>query len=85
VEAAPSVSSTVFSDGPFRFYFFSREETRRQIHVSSPAGEAKFWLEPEIELARSYGLSEYDLARARRLVEEREHVIREAWAEHFGR
>jgi len=79
------VSPTVFSDGAFRFFFFSREETRRHIHVSSPAGEAKFWLEPEIELARSHGLSEHDLTRARRLIVEREHVIREAWADHFGR
>jgi len=79
------VSPTVFSDGALRFFFFSLEETRRYIHVSSPAGEAKFWLEPEIELARSYGLAEHDLTRARKLIVEREHVIRAAWAEHFGR
>jgi len=79
------VCPTVFTDGAFRFFFFSREETRRHVHVSSAAGEAKFWLEPEIELARSDGLSEHDLTRARKLIVEREHVIREAWAEHFGR
>ena len=79
------MSPTVFTDGPFRFFFFSREETRRHIHVTCPAGEAKFWLEPEIELAQSHGLSEHDLAKARRLIVEREHVIRAAWAEHFGR
>ncbi len=27
------------------------------IHVIRAEGEAKFWLEPEIELARNYGLS----------------------------
>ena len=79
------MSPTVFADGNFRFFFFSREEPRCHIHVISPAGEAKFWLEPEIELARSHGLSEHDVARARKLIEEREHAIRAAWAEHFGR
>ena len=32
---------TVFRYGEFRFYFFSREEIRKHIHVSSPNGEAK--------------------------------------------
>lgn len=26
------------------------------VHVHSADGEAKFWLEPRIELARNYGL-----------------------------
>ena len=53
------------------------------IHVDSSEGEAKYWIEPEIELARSYGLSERELARVRKLVEEHEDVIRTAWNEHF--
>lgn len=35
---------TVFIDGPFRYYFFSREETRRHIHISLSDGEMKVWL-----------------------------------------
>ena len=54
------------------------------IHVDSTDGEAKYWIEPEIELARSHGLSERELARVRKLVEEHEDVIRTAWHEHFG-
>lgn len=46
------MSPTVFREGPFRFFFFSREEERLHIHVESPHGEAKFWLDPQIELAR---------------------------------
>jgi len=53
------------------------------IHVDSSEGEAKYWIEPEIELARSHGLSERELARVRKLVEEHEDVIRTAWNEHF--
>jgi len=45
------MSPTVFRSGPYRFYFFSREESRMHIHVDSSEGEAKFWIKPEIELA----------------------------------
>ena len=44
------VSPTVFRELGFRFFFFSREEMRIHIHVESGRGEAKFWLEPEVEL-----------------------------------
>jgi hypothetical protein len=79
------VSPTVFRDGPFRFFFFSREEERVHIHVHSPDGEAKFWLEPEIALARNYQLGEQDLRRVLQLVVDHEQEIRDAWQRHFGR
>jgi hypothetical protein len=78
------VSPTVFRAGPFRFFFFSREEARLHIHVQSPDGEAKFWLDPEIELARNYALSEQDLRRVEQLIEEHEQEIRDAWRRHFA-
>jgi hypothetical protein len=79
------VSPTVFRDGPFRFFFFSREEERVHIHVQSPDGEAKFWLEPEIALARNYQLGEQDLRRVLQLVVDPEQEIRDVWQRHFGR
>ena len=78
------MSPTVFREGPFRFFFFSREEERLHIHVQSADGEAKFWVEPAIELARNHGLSDQDLRRVQNLIEEREQEIRDAWASHFG-
>jgi len=80
-----SMSPTIFRDGPFRFFFFSREEERVHIHVQSPDGEAKFWLEPTIELARNHQLSEQDVRRAVELVIEHQQEIRDAWQRHFGR
>lgn len=77
------MSPTVFRRGGFRFYFFSREETRLHVHVHHADGEAKFWLEPRIELAENHGMSAQRLRRARRLVEENEHAIRSAWKGHF--
>jgi hypothetical protein len=78
------MSPTVFRDGPFRFFFFSREEERVHIHVQSAKGEAKIWVEPEIEIARNYELSDQDLRRVLELVREHEQEIRDAWHEHFN-
>ncbi|WP_218961229.1 DUF4160 domain-containing protein [Desulfobotulus mexicanus] len=49
------MSPTVFREKGYRFFFFSREETRMHVHIFSASGEAKFWIFPEIELARNYG------------------------------
>ena len=78
------MSPTVFREGGFRFYFFSLEESRMHIHVHGEGGEAKFWIEPRIELARNYGLTENDLDKVRKLIEEHEDGIRNAWRRHFG-
>ncbi len=78
------MSPTVFRDGPYRFYFFSREESRIHVHVTSARGEAKFWLEPIIALATSQGLSKKQLSEIQNLVEEHQDEIRKAWQAHFG-
>jgi len=78
------MSPTVFREHGFRFFFFSREEPRMHIHVHAQEGEAKFWMEPEIELAVHHGLPDHDLRTMRRIIEERVDEIREAWNRHFG-
>ncbi len=78
------MSPTVFREGEFRFFFFSREESRIHIHVSHPEGKAKFWLEPTIELARNIGLSSSKMKAAERLVQSRKKEITDAWNNHFG-
>lgn len=79
------MSPTVFREGGYRFYFFSREELRMHIHVHGQTGEAKFWIEPRIELAQNHGLTDNELNIARKLIKEREDEIRSAWYRHFGR
>ena len=69
--------------GEFRFYFFSREEPRPHVHVQHPDGEAKFWIEPTVELAGNYGLKPRLANKAQRLVEEHVDEIRTAWTRHF--
>lgn len=77
------VSPTIFQDGKFRFFFFSREEPRMHVHIHTPEGEAKFWITPTIELAVSHGLKARDLQIIERKIREHEDEIREAWKRHF--
>jgi hypothetical protein len=45
----------------YRFHFFSREGLRAHVHVVGAFGEAKYWLIPEIELARNQNLNSAQL------------------------
>lgn len=54
------------------------------VHVHCADGEAKYWLEPGIALARSHGLSATQLARIRKIVEAHEIELINAWRSHFG-
>ncbi len=78
------MAPTVLRQGPFRLFFFSREESRIHVHVAHPDGEAKFWLMPTVALATSVGLSERQLREAQGIVEEHIEEIRHAWHDHFG-
>ena len=78
------MAPTVFREGSFRFFFFSREESRRHIHVTHTDGEAKFWLEPEIALADNQGLSQRQISEALILVKQHQQEILHAWNSHFG-
>ncbi|MCY3761824.1 MAG: DUF4160 domain-containing protein [Gemmatimonadetes bacterium] len=78
------MSPTVFWERGYRFFFFSREETRIHVHISCGDGEAKFWLEPQIELARNYRLSRRRLREIEQIIEEHYDELRTAWKDHFG-
>jgi hypothetical protein len=79
------MSPTVLRDGPFRLFFFSREEERIHVHVAHPDGEAKFWLDPRVELATQTGLSSAQIRIAQEIVERHIEEVRHAWTRHFGR
>ncbi|NBV33512.1 MAG: DUF4160 domain-containing protein [Proteobacteria bacterium] len=67
-----------------RLFFYSREEPRIHVHVGSPNGEAKFWIEPTVEIASNHGLKDVELIELKQLIEERQNEIREHWNRHFG-
>jgi len=55
------------------------------VHVHCADGEAKFWLEPQIELAQNYGLNDRQIRAAEALIRKHDHDIRAAWRKHFRR
>lgn len=78
------MSPTVFREGGYRFFFFSREEERMHVHIVSGDGEAKFWLEPEIELAKNYKYNRRQLKEIQLLVEAHHNELIESWKKHFS-
>jgi hypothetical protein len=78
------MSPTIVRDGPFRLFFFSREETRIHVHVAHPDGEAKFWLAPNVNVAANIGLTPAQLRQAQLVVEAHMQEIEDAWHRHFG-
>ncbi len=73
------MSPTILREKGYRFFFFSREDQRKHVHVSGPGGEAKFWLEPRIELERNHNLSRSSLTEIERIIEEHWGEFKEAW------
>lgn len=78
------MSPTVFREGPYRFFFFTREESRMHVHVYSSHGEAKFWMRPRIELAKNSGIPSREISILARIIEEHADEIVAAWRERFG-
>ena len=70
------MSPTVYNDGKYRFYFFSREESRMHVHVACSDGEAKFWIEPVVALAESYKLTPKQLNELHKNVENHKNEIK---------
>ena len=75
---------TILKVKGYRFFFFSREELRQHIHIYCQEGEAKFWLEPQIELAKNYKLSKKQLNEIEKIIEENYEKFTNAWEEYFG-
>lgn len=78
------MSPTILRQGPYRFFFNSREETRIHIHIMTPDGTAKFRLEPLVALADYHKLNRKELGRLEEIVRERQDEFINAWRKHFG-
>ena len=78
------MSPTIYRERGFKFFFLSNEEKRVHVHIVGNEGEAKFWLEPDITLAKSYSLSVRELGQLEKSVEAHHDEIRAAWLKHFS-
>lgn len=55
------------------------------VHIISGDGEAKYWLEPEIELAKNHRYTRKQLKQIESLIESRYDELTNAWQQHFKR
>jgi len=78
------MSPTIFREKGYRFFFFSREESRMHVHIVSGDGEAKFWLEPDLELAKNHGYNRQQLKEIESLTEDHRDELVSAWKQHFS-
>ena len=67
------------------FKIFSNEEERMHIHVIRDNQEAKFWLEPKVELAENNGFRAYELGRIQKIVEKYATSFKEQYRQHIGK
>ncbi len=77
------MSPTVLREKGYRFFFFSREETRIHVHVTCNEGEAKYWLDPKIELVKNHRLSVAQLKEIESIIEAHYGEFKQAWEKHF--
>jgi len=69
-----------------KFFFYANEGEpleRCHVHVRKGDCEAKFWLDPEVILASSYGFSGKELTEINKVVLEHQDTIRRKWNDFF--
>ena len=80
------IISPVFRrESEYIFKIFSNEEERMHIHVLCGRQEAKFWLEPQVELAKNSGIPEHKLNEIKRIVEKYADSFKEQFRQHIGK
>lgn len=78
---------TLLREAGFRFHFYAAEGTPREpphIHVQRGSDAAKLWLDPEVVLQDSVGLSAGDLRRIERIVRANRVAFLRRWHEFFA-
>jgi hypothetical protein len=75
---------TVFRYQGYRFFFFSNEgQEPPHIHVEKAEGVAKFWLHPDVELAKARRFRKKDVTWLLEVVKQQQEFFLEQWDEHF--
>ena len=72
-------------ESEFTFKIYSNEEERMHIHVLCDGHEAKFWLEPHVELAKNTGIPEHKLNEIKKIVEKYADNFKEQFRKHIGK
>jgi uncharacterized protein YgfB (UPF0149 family) len=72
-------------ESEYTFKIYSNEEERMHIHVICGGHEAKYWLEPCVELAKNTGIPEHKLSEIKKIVEKYADSFREQFRQHIGK
>ena len=68
----------------FDFFFYSKEETRRHIHIEKGEKNAKIWLEPNVEVAYNHGFTSKEMKYVLQIIQEYGRSFDDKWNKHFG-
>lgn len=79
------MSPKFLTEDGFVFKIFSLEEDRMHIHIVKAEKSAKFWLEPNIELAKNIGFSSKELSIIQKIIENNADVFKTRYKAHIGR
>jgi CRISPR/Cas system-associated endonuclease Cas1 len=85
----PKILKDANIKGGYSFLFYSNEgegvaREAPHIHVRKGRMQAKFWLDPEVNLARAKGFQDHELRDIRRIIETYRDQILSEWEEFFG-
>ena len=69
----------------FVFKIFSNEEARIHIHIIKAEKEAKYWLEPDMELAENYGFNNKELSSIEKILTEYGDYFKVKFTRHVGK
>jgi hypothetical protein len=78
----------VFYWNGYVFFFYSNEGSpleRIHIHARKGGQVAKFFIEPELILESSWGMSSKELNELERQIEKNKELIRSKWDEYFNK
>ena len=68
----------------YSFKIYSNEEERMHIHVVKEDNEAKFWLEPQVEVAYKGDFSQHEIYVIQKIVEENADYFKQQYQLHIG-
>ena len=71
---------TTLRIGPYRIYFYSYDCVEpRHMHVDRENMSAKFWLDPDVSLAKNYGFKRKELRNIERIIRDNLERLRNEW------
>ena len=69
----------------FVFKIFSNEEDRKHIHVIKAEKDAKYCLEPNVEIAENNGFNSHELKQIEKVLQEYAEEFKERYAAHISK